>query len=68
MKKTISITLGGRAYIVEEDAYQILDAYLTRLKSHFAKDPSVDELIADIELSISDKFSERVSETKKCYH
>ncbi len=64
MKKTISVTLGGRAYTVEESAYQILDAYLTRLKHHFAQDPSVQELLADIELSIADKFSERIDEQK----
>lgn len=64
MKKTLSVTLGGRAYLIEDNAYQILDTYLTRLKQHFANDPSADELMNDIESSIAEKFAERL-ETQK---
>ncbi len=60
MKKTLSVTLGGRAYLIEDNAYQVLDTYLTRLKQHFANDPSADELMNDIESSIAEKFAERL--------
>ncbi len=64
MKKTLSVTLGGRAYLIEDNAYQVLDTYLTRLKQHFASDPSSDELMNDIETSIAEKFGQRL-ETQK---
>ncbi len=57
MKKTLSITIGGMVYNIEEDAYHVLDAYLNGIKAHFSGDENVDELIADIEASISEKFA-----------
>ncbi len=64
MKKTLSITLGGRIFAIEEDGYAALDAYLQSLRTHFAQDPSVDELIQDIEYSFGEKFSEKLSKDK----
>ncbi|HPF95579.1 MAG TPA: PspC domain-containing protein [bacterium] len=60
MKKTLSITIGGLVYNIEEDAFLSLDAYLEKLRSHFSSDENVDELIADIEASISEKFAEKL--------
>lgn len=56
MKKTLTIALGGRSYTIEEDAYQKLDAYLSGLRKRFGKDPSLEELMNDIESSIAEKF------------
>jgi phage shock protein PspC (stress-responsive transcriptional regulator) len=64
MKKTFSITLGGRIFSIEEDGYLVLDNYLKRLRTHFAHDPSVDELLKDIEFSFGEKFSEKLSKDK----
>lgn len=60
MKKTLSITIGGLVYNIEEDAYQVLDVYLSGIRAHFAADENVDELVADIESSISEKFAEKL--------
>lgn len=60
MKKTLSITIGGLVYNIEEDAYQVLDMYLSGIRAHFAADENVDELVADIESSISEKFAEKL--------
>ena len=65
MKKTISITLAGRVFEIEEDGYQKLDRYLDGLKQHFAKDGSPDELMGDIEASIAEKFSDQLSAHKQ---
>lgn len=65
MKKTISITLGGHVFAIEEDGYNALDAYLKGLKTHFAKDGSAEELMADIETSIGEKFSEKLTPHKQ---
>lgn len=60
MKKTISITLGGQLYAIEEDGYTVLETYLTGLKQHFAGDESVNELLSDIEMSLGEKFSQKI--------
>lgn len=65
MKKTISITLGGHVFAIEEDGYNALDTYLNGLKRHFAKDDSADELLTDIETSIGEKFSEKLGPQKQ---
>lgn len=65
MKKTLSITLGGRIFAIEEDGYNLLDGYLKSLRTHFAADPSVDELVQDIEYSFGEKFSEKLVKGKQ---
>lgn len=65
MKKTLSITLGGRIFAIEEDGYNVLDSYLKSLRTHFATDPSVDELVQDIEYSFGEKFSEKLVKGKQ---
>ena len=65
MKKTLSITIGGRVSVIEDDGYALLETYLNQLKQHFANDPSREELLADIELSIADKFAERLQLQKQ---
>lgn len=64
MKKTLSITLGGRIFSIEEDGYNLLDTYLKSLRARFASDTSVDELLADIEFSFGEKFQEKMSRDK----
>ena len=65
MKKTLSITLGGRIFTVEEDGYVVLDTYLKRLREHFKADASVDELLQDIEASIGEKLHEKLNKDKQ---
>lgn len=60
MKKTFSITLGGRVFSIEEDGFAALEAYLADLKRHFAGDDSADELLADIEAGLGEKFSVKI--------
>jgi phage shock protein PspC (stress-responsive transcriptional regulator) len=65
MKKTISITLGGRAFLIEEDAYHLLDAYLSGLKRHYAQDDALPELLADIEMGLAEKCADRLNVQKQ---
>mgnify|MGYP003466174661 CR=1 FL=1 len=32
MKKVINVGIGGRSFVIDEDAYQRLDAYIERFK------------------------------------
>ena len=38
MKKTLTVNLGGTVFHIDEDAYRLLDNYLSNLKIHFRKD------------------------------
>lgn len=67
MKKTVSITLHGQIFNLEEDAYIRLQNYLEEIKAHFAKAADMDaqEIIEDIEASLAEKFAEKVSSFKQ---
>ena len=60
MKKTLTINLGGSVFHIDEDAYQLLDKYLSNLRIHFKKEEGSDEIMNDFELRISELFSERI--------
>lgn len=62
MKKTLTVNLGGTVYHIDEDAYMLLDNYLTNLKIHFRKGDDADEIVKDIELRISELFSEKIDD------
>ena len=61
MKKTLTVNLGGTVYHIDEDAYRLLDNYLTNLKTHFRKEKGAEEIVRDIECRISELFSEKIS-------
>ena len=60
MKKTLTVNLGGTVYNIDEDAYQLLDQYLSNLRSHFKKEAGSEEIMNDFELRISELFSEKI--------
>lgn len=64
MKKTISVNLKGIHFNMEEDAYQMLQDYLNKLKSHFGSDPAQNETLDDIEYRIAELCSAKLSENK----
>lgn len=51
MKKTLTINLGGTVYYIDEDAYHLLDNYLTNLRIHFCREEGAEEIVHDIELT-----------------
>lgn len=61
MKKTLTVNLGGTVFNIDEDAYRLLDNYLSNLKMHFRKDAGVDEIVDDIERRISELFAEKLT-------
>jgi phage shock protein PspC (stress-responsive transcriptional regulator) len=60
MKKTLTVNLGGTVFHIDEDAYQLLDKYLTNLRLHFNKEEGSDEIMNDFEMRISELFNERI--------
>lgn len=61
MKKTLTVNLGGTVFHIDEDAYHLLDNYLSNLKIHFRKEAGADEIIDDIERRISELFAEKLT-------
>ena len=60
MKKTLTVNLGGSVFHIDEDAYQLLDKYLTNLRIHFKNEEETDEIMNDFEARISELLSERI--------
>ena len=59
MKKTITVSLGGMVFLLEEDAYFKLDSYLKKLEAGFAQDSDRREIMADIEARIAEHFKDK---------
>ena len=65
MKKTYNINLGGIVFHIDEDAYDLLDKYLSNLRIHFNKEEGAEEIVHDMELRISELFSERLAKRSR---
>lgn len=60
MKKTLTVNLGGTVFHIDDDAYQLLEKYLSNLRIHFSREAGADEVMNDFELRISELLGERV--------
>ena len=60
MKKTFTVNLGGTVFHIDEDAYQLLDKYLSNLRIHFQKEDSSGEIMDDFEMRIAELLNERI--------
>ena len=56
MNKVITINLGGNAYQLEELGFDTLRSYLDAARRRLEGNPDRDEIVADIERAIADKF------------
>ncbi len=65
MKKTFTINISGTLFHIEEDAYEMLQQYLQKLKSHFGTEEDGIEILADIEARIAEIFIEKNPENKQ---
>lgn len=54
MKKTINVNIGGTAFILDEEAHQILKDYFDSLRAKFGSSEDTEEVIRDIELRIGE--------------
>ena len=58
MKKNITINLFGSLYAIDEDACQLLEQYLSNMKSYFSRREGGDEIADDIEHRVAEIFAE----------
>jgi len=60
MKKTLNVNLNGRVFTIDEDAYRLLDDYLSNLRHYFRKEDGASEIITDFESRIEELFREKI--------
>lgn len=61
MNKITGINLNGNAYQLEEPGFISLSTYLAQAKAHLAGNPDQEEIMADLEQAIADKFQRFLS-------
>lgn len=54
MKKTINVAIGGCSFIIDEDAYKVLDEYLENFKNALDSDSSSKDVMDELEGRIAD--------------
>jgi len=65
MKKTLTINISGTVFHIDEDAYDQLKNYLSKISDHFRKEEGGHEIINDIEARISEIFSQKTGTTNE---
>lgn len=65
MKKTLSIHLGRQLFVIEEDAYDRLQAYLKKLEASLANESGISEIIEDIEMRFAELLTQYLGETRQ---
>lgn len=60
MKKVLNIGIGGRSFIINEDAYQRLDAYLENFKKKMQMGYQTKEVMDDLEMRIAELIEEQL--------
>jgi phage shock protein PspC (stress-responsive transcriptional regulator) len=65
MNKTIIININGIVFHIEEDAYEVLKAYMTDVKRHFSTSDDSLEITTDIENRIAEMFNETLANQNK---
>lgn len=64
MKKTVSINIRGINFMIEEDAYELLQNYLERLENTLKNEEGSQEIIEDIELRIAEICTSKLTDSK----
>lgn len=65
MKQTLNVSVSGVRFIVNNDAYEILRAYLDKIEATYAKEPSGAEIIADIEARVAELLLSKQNDSVK---
>ena len=56
MNKSISISLGGRVFHIEENAYDKLNSYLEQVRHYINSEEDAEEIITDIDATVGDNY------------
>lgn len=58
MKKVVTVGIGGRSFVIDEDAYQKLNLYLSRFKERTKMGVQSSDVMEDLEQRIAELFTE----------
>ena len=58
MKKVVNVGIGGRTFVIDEDAYQKLDQYLVRFREKTGLGFETGDIMDDLEQRIAELFTE----------
>jgi len=58
MKKVVTVGIGGRTFVIDEDAYQKLNLYLSRFKERTKMGLQSSDVMEDLEQRIAELFTE----------
>ncbi|MBK7225269.1 MAG: PspC domain-containing protein [Saprospiraceae bacterium] len=64
MNKIININLGKFPFIIDTDAFDVLDDYLAELKAYFSKSEGSEEIMQDIESRIAEILNKKMDSGK----
>lgn len=64
MKKTLTVNLNNIVFHIDDDAYEMLQTYLSEIAEHFKSDEEKREIMADIEARIAELFTEKLQKNK----
>ena len=59
MKQTLQVNIGGFAFCVDEESYQIIDKYLDSLRRYYSTNAEGAEILEDIEERMGELLAER---------
>lgn len=65
MKKTVSVNIKGMNFMIEEDAYELLDQYMKRLELSLKGQKGSKDIIEDIELRIAELCQQFLNDKKQ---
>ncbi len=58
MKKVLNVGIGGRSFVIDEDAYQQLEKYLDKFRDKIGMAVQTKDVMEDLEQRIAELFSE----------
>lgn len=58
MKKTVSVSIGGFAFILEDEAHRKLEQYLDKVRLNLSTTADGDEILSDVEGRLAELFTE----------
>ena len=61
MKQVLNVGIGGRSFVIDEDAFDRLSAYLDAFRSRTGLGYQTKEVMDDLEMRIAEIFSESLS-------
>jgi phage shock protein PspC (stress-responsive transcriptional regulator) len=64
MKKTLTVNLNNIVFHIDDDAYDMLQTYLSEIADHFKSDDEKKEIMNDIEARIAELFTEKLQKNK----